>query len=430
MSNENTRPRWVLDADIKGFFDNISHDWLRKNIPVEPRILKSWLKAGALDQGNLIETKAGVPQGSPISPTLANRTLDGLEKCVEDQIEHLRGYKTRRKGMKSKKWSPKMWVFRYADDFVVTGATRRLVESVRPGINEFLKRRGLELNLTKTKVVSLKEGINFVGFNFRLYSDRKRGKSVALTKPTAKGIRRLTMKIREEFGQKNKSARRILMALNPILRGWANYYRTVVSKRVFTGRGNYLWESSWRWARKKHPQVAHKELAARYYKKVGNRSWVFHGTEAGKADLELFNIAGVPIKRHRFLKEQRNPYTEDGAEYFGKRGKTSVTDPWVTGTRKAKLLKAQSSTCPVCEQPIGVREVNWMVEDNEVHHIVPVAEGGNSTLKNLVVLHKECHKQVTYTKDKRLLARFACKNILGSREAKEALATVSKKTQE
>lgn len=187
---QRSRPDWVMDANIKGFFDNISHQWMLDNIPMEKRILNEWLKAEALDRVKReeIDTSAGVPQGGPISPVLANMVLDGLENHILTVVKHLR-----RKSKKTGQWSPKVNVIRYADDFVITAATKRLLENlIRPKVTEFLAIRGLELNLSKTHIISPKNGFDFLGFHFRIYPFAKGPNGfISLTKPSKKDIKRV-----------------------------------------------------------------------------------------------------------------------------------------------------------------------------------------------------------------------------------------------
>lgn len=150
------RARWILDADIKGFFDNISHKWIMNNIPMNKRILEQWLKAGHIASGKLFESISGVPQGGIISPTIANMVLDGLEKLIEDFSKKLEKERNKKLGKSVK--SPKINFVRYADDFVVTSVRREYLVELIKVLDEFLKTRGVELNLEKTKIYHIKDG--------------------------------------------------------------------------------------------------------------------------------------------------------------------------------------------------------------------------------------------------------------------------------
>lgn len=252
------RPTWILEADIEGFFNKISHDWMLQNIPINQSILWQWLKAGHIEHQSVENTDSGVPQGGCISPTISNMVLDGLSAHIKDAVAPYTS-KTRITPSKS---NTKVTMIRYADDFVVTSAKREILEDVvRPAIEGFLEKRALNLSPKKTVITSLEKGFDFLGYNIRLYNDRKKlpnGK-VLLIKPSKKSIERLKNKILLQFDKhKKSSAYTLIHELNPILRGWANYHRTVVAKKVFSKIGYFLWIKAWKWACTKHPSKGSK----------------------------------------------------------------------------------------------------------------------------------------------------------------------------
>ena len=156
--------QWVLEADIKGCFDHINHDWLLRNVRMDRTVLRKWLKAGVIHKGLLQHTEEGTPQGGIISPTLANVTLNGLESGLHAHLRERMG-KTKAAGLKVN-------VVRYADDFVITGSSKELLEEeVKPWVEGFLKERGLELSMEKTRIVHINEGFDFLGWNFRKYTE-------------------------------------------------------------------------------------------------------------------------------------------------------------------------------------------------------------------------------------------------------------------
>jgi RNA-directed DNA polymerase len=276
-----------MDANIKGFFDNISHDWLLANIPIDKAILREWLKAGAVDvvKQEELESTDGVPQGGPISPTLANMALDGLQQHVSKSVEHLR----------KRHWSPKVNVIRYRDDFVVTAATKNILENyAKPAVKAFLAVRGLELNEEKTKIASMKEGFDFLGYNFRIYPYAKRSTGyIGLTKPSKKGMQRIIAKIRTARTE-TSDAGTLIMRLNPILRGWANYYSCASAKRSFGSIGYYMWLKLWKWATKQKRTV--RRLRKRFVKSTGKRLAVATGssTEHIREKISCFMTLGIP----------------------------------------------------------------------------------------------------------------------------------------
>lgn len=216
---------WVLEADIQGCFDKISHDWMIANIPTDKAILKKWLKAGFVYQNELFSTEAGTPQGGIISPVLANMTLDGLEAMLAEKFP-----KAMRTGLK-------MHMVRYADDFIITGNSKEWLEQeVKPAVVEFLAERGLVLSPEKTKITHIRDGFDFLGWNIRKYDDK------LLMKPSKANVKAHLDKIREVIkGNKTTKQASLIKLLNPILRGWANYHSHVVAKETFARVDNKVW---------------------------------------------------------------------------------------------------------------------------------------------------------------------------------------------
>jgi len=206
---------WVLEADIEGCFDNFSHDWLVTHVPMDRVMLRKWLKAGVVHKGQLASTEAGTPQGGIISPTVANVALNGLESGLLAHLSATAG--------KSKVRKLKVNVVRYADDFVITGASQELLQNeVRPWIEAFLAQRGLRLSLAKTRITHIDSGFDFLGWNFRKYS------GVMLIKPSKKNVKAFYGKVREiikSYAMMKQAE--LIQLLNPILRGWARYHQPV-----------------------------------------------------------------------------------------------------------------------------------------------------------------------------------------------------------
>jgi RNA-directed DNA polymerase len=159
-------PQWVLEGDIKGCFDHINHEWMLQNVPTDKTVLQKWLKAGYIENRTLFSTEAGTPQGGIISPTLANMTLDGLEKLLSEHFP-------RGKWKDGKPWRPKVNMVRYADDFIITGDSKELLENeVRPLVEQFLTQRGLTLSADKTCITHIDQGFDFLGQNLRKYDGK------------------------------------------------------------------------------------------------------------------------------------------------------------------------------------------------------------------------------------------------------------------
>ena len=223
-------------------------------------ILEKWLKCGYLENTNWFATEAGTPQGGIISPTLANLTLDGLEALLAAHFP-----RRNERGI----WiHPKVHLSRYADDFIITGSSRELLANeVRPLVESFLRERGLELSMEKTHVTRIQDGFDFLGQNVRKYSGK------LLVTPSKKNTKAFLTKIQEVI-EKNKSARQedLIVRLNPIIRGWANYHRHCVASCAFSRVDFEIWRKLWRWSRRRHPNKAAHWVKARYFHTVGGRS--------------------------------------------------------------------------------------------------------------------------------------------------------------
>ncbi|CAI2536616.1 Group II intron-encoded protein ltrA [Serratia ficaria] len=257
-------PRWVLEGDIKGCFDNISHDWLMGHVPTDREILKKWLKAGYMEDQQLFPTEAGTPQGGIISPTLANLVLDGLEAKLDAAF----GRKRYANGVQTRLM---VNYVRYADDFIVTGRSKELLEQeVMPIIEDFTQERGLTLSPEKTKITHIDEGFDFLGQNVHKYNGK------LLIKPSKANVATFLEKVRSAVkGNKALDQPRLIRMLNPMIQGWANYHQHVVSKETFARVDHEIWRVLWQWAVRRHPQKSSVWIKLRYFYSVGSRNWVF-----------------------------------------------------------------------------------------------------------------------------------------------------------
>jgi len=288
--------QWVLEGDIKGCFDNISHEWLLDNIPMDKAILKQFLKAGYVYNRHLNPTKSGTPQGAIISPVLANMTLDGMEKAIASRY-HI----NKRGKIDKRRCNPhKVNFVRYADDFIVTAESEETAKEIAELIKGFLKERGLELSVEKTHITHIDVGFDFLGWNFRKY------KGKLLIKPSKKSIDNATRKVGDII-KRAKAWRQedLIDALNPIIIGWSNYHRTVVSKKVFNNMDHRMWNMLWKWGKRRHPHKPRPWVARKYWHTEGSRNWVFF-TERNR--LKLFS--DTKIVRHTSLKLDKNPYLD------------------------------------------------------------------------------------------------------------------------
>lgn len=290
-------PQWILEADIKACFDNISHKWILKNIPLSKYMLKQWLKAGFIFKKKLFPTNSGTPQGGIISPVIANMVLDGIQELLD------------KKFLKKEK----VKLVRYADDFIITAISKDILETrVKPLISEFLLERGLELSKEKTKITNLQKGFDFLGQNVRKYGVK------LLIKPSKNSINSVYQKIRE-YVKANPSATtyKIIYKLNPIITGWANYHRHIVSKRIYSKLDDMVFPLIWNWCKRRHPNKSKQWIKKKYFKSAGKRNWVFSGKpKEGNFEMSLAYFENTKIFRHFKIKGEANPYDKDWQPYF------------------------------------------------------------------------------------------------------------------
>jgi len=361
-------PQWVLEGDIKGCFDNISHDWLVANVCMDKSILKKWLKAGFVETGQLFPTNAGTPQGGIISPVLANIALDGLQHELEGLFRTVRQAR-----------EAKVHLVRYADDFVITGSSRELLEErIKPLVVQFLAVRGLVLSDKKTTITHVTEGFDFLGWNVRRF------KKMLLTQPSKKNAKAFIAKIRKSLALMRTAKQvDVIDKLTPIIRGWANYHRSQMATQTFSRCDHLIWEMLWRWAVRRHPNKGKRWVKQRYFKSSKGRDWRFADRE------RVLPILGEFRKRaHIKVQADANPYEPAFDEYFSKRLARKM-DQSLEGRRKLRWLWWwQEGDCPICLQKI-TRETGW-----HLHHRIKRTNGGSDKLTNLVLLHPNCHSQL------------------------------------
>jgi RNA-directed DNA polymerase len=346
-------------------------------------ILQKWLKSGYMEKHVRHETTDGTPQGGIISPVLCNCALDGLGRLLKEKYPT--GTRLRSLGGKY----PAVNLIRYADDFVITGKTKELLEGeIKPLVEQFLRERGLELSPTKTVVTHVTQGFDFLGQNVRRYSNGK-----LLIKPSKKSVKRFLAGIRKTIkAALGKSATDLINELNPKIRGWANYHRHVVSKRMFNCVDHSIFYKLWQWARRRHPKKDPRWLKQKYFERHRGRDWFFFGEtwdeEGQPTKVRLLLASRIPIKRHVKVRSEANPYDPAYETYFEKRDEDHMLDTF-RGTRTLRFLwNEQRGLCPVCNTKI-TRITGW-----RLHHCVPRVMGGSRSVENRVLLHPECHNRV------------------------------------
>lgn len=372
---------WVLDADISGFFDNINHDWLLNHVHMDKVTLNKWLKSGVVDAGQLRRTDEGTPQGGIISPTLANITLNGLEAGLLHFLRERMGIALARKG--------KVHLVRYADDFVVTGSSKELLETVvRPWIVEFLRERGLTLSEEKTRIVHIAQGFDFLGWNFRKYGGK------LLIKPNRKNVQTFYAKVKEIIATSvSIPTETLIKRLNPVLKGWAQYHKGTVAKQTFSKINHLIYWRLMRWGLRRHPRKTRKWVYAHYWKQCGSRR-LFAGLQDdafggdARVPLPLYSLTDMKIVRHIKVKGDYNPFHSDWVVY-GEKLRVQRMGETIWSVQRSSLWYDQGGKCALCEQEIDIAD-----EKMDDHHIVYRQLGGSDALSNRVLLHPICHRRV------------------------------------
>ena len=384
------KPKFVLDADISKCFDRIDHEALLRKLNTSPTIrrqVRAWLKAGVMDEGQLFPTSKGTPQGGVISPLLANIALHGMEKRIEQYAETLKGKKRDNRQCLN--------FIRYADDFVILHKDITVVQGCREIISEWLIGMGLELKPSKTRLTHTlnkyeeeEPGFNFLGFNIRQwkvgkYNTGKNLQGIPLGFKTLITPSKEKQKIHYDrlasIIDDHKSMPQVALIgkLNPVIRGWSNYYSSVVSKDVYSDLDHLVYPKLKRWGKRRHPRKSGKWISRKYWQSIGGDNWVFATRQGIKKPMRLFKHMETPIVRHVKVKGEASPYDGNLIYWSSRMGKHPEAS---VGT--ATLLKMQKGKCTHCG--LYFREEDVL----EIDHITPKILGGRNEYKNLQILHR------------------------------------------
>jgi Retron-type reverse transcriptase len=379
------KAKYVLDADISKCFDRIDHKALISKIHTYPtlsRQIQVWLRAGYCDGKELFPTNEGTPQGGVISPLLANIALHGMEERVKQYAETQKGTKRDNRNALS--------LIRYADDFVIIHEDLKVVKKCQEIIAEWLSDLGLELKPSKTKIthtlnkIDGNVGFEFLGFHIQQHkvgnyrcANNTNGIPLGfktLITPSKEKIKTHLVKISEIIESHKTAPQAALIGrLNPIIKGWSNYYSTVVSSETFNKVDHLTYDKLRAWARRRGKGNINKD---KYWRTVGDRNWCF-STEDG---MELLTHASTPIVRHTKVKSEASPFDGNWIYWSKRRGEYPETPK-----RVATLIKKQKGICPHCGLYFTSTDIV------EVDHIIPTTLGGKDTYENWQLLHKHCH---------------------------------------
>ena len=396
-----TSPKYVIEGDIKGCFDNINHKYIIKTllewqVPIwATEIIRDMLKSGIFHNGEVYDSDTGTPQGGVISPLLANVALTTLDNFCQERFGHTSHDKNGKYVVNP--------IIRYADDFVIVCKSELQAKQIKVEIAEHLtKTSGLTLSEEKTKITHIKQGFNFLGFNFRKYKPKGKARSpikkskkseyVLLIKPEKDKVKNLLLNIKEILDE-NKTATQnaVIHILNPKLRGWGMYYRFVSSKKTFAKIDHEIWQKTFWWAKRRHPNKFNEWIIRKYFKgEVKNRKTVFKHTETNN---EIFTLVYIPIKRHVLVNGKMRVYDQNPQtiEYWNKREYTNAFKQ-IESVRIENLYKRQKGICDYCNKIITTSDIKE--REMHVHHMKPRSHGGNESYSNLKLLHSDCHREL------------------------------------
>jgi RNA-directed DNA polymerase len=327
---------WALDADLASAFDKIDHDRLLAAIGPFPArdMIRDWLKAGVFEAGKgFAPTEEGTPQGGVISPLLLNVALHGLEHAAG-----VRYVTSGKHAGYTKAGSPV--VIRYADDLVALCHSKQQAQQVKARLAEWLAPTGLAFNEDKTRIVHLSQGFDFLGFNVRRYNGK------LLIKPSNVAMRRIRIRLVHEMrALRGSNAAAVLATINPIVRGWAAYYRCVVSSRAFAALDHHMWKLTYKWACYSHSNKPKSWIINRYYGQFNTARqdrWVFGHRASGRY---LLRFAWTKIVRHQMVPATASPDDPELARYWADR-RRGHTPPLDNAT--LRLIQEQQGRCPLC----------------------------------------------------------------------------------
>jgi RNA-directed DNA polymerase len=388
------KPKYVLDADIAKCFDRIDQEALLIKLNTFPTIrrqVRAWLKAGVMDGKQLFPTSEGTPQGGVISPLLANIALHGMEERIKQYADTL----PTRSGHGKRDNCRSLNLIRYADDFVILHENITVVQRCREIISEWLDGMGLELKPSKTRLAHTliqceqeKPGFDFLGFTIQQFSvgkyHSKQGFKTIITPSKKKQKVHYDHIASVIEAHKSAPLAALINHLNSIIRGWANYYATVVSKDTYAELDYLMYQKLNAWAKRRHPKKNRGWVSKKYWHTIGGENWVFATREEGKTLFRLLSHVSTPIVRHVKVKGESSPY-DGNLVYWSTRMGNNPEMP----NRVSKLLKRQKGKCAYCD--MFFREDDVM----EVDHRIPKSKGGKDSYDNWDLLHRHCHDTKT-----------------------------------
>ena len=464
---------YIWDADIRKCFDTINHEWLQKNTPIPKKykyILKGWLEAGYVEFGSekILMTREGVPEGGIISPLLMNVCMNGMEEILEESMEEYKE-ETKTAAIRNRKIDGKrlsikhvgrtgvykeraidLRMVRFADEFIVISGSMRLLNIVRGKLMKFLRERGLGISEEKSRIVEIgeKKPFDFLGYTYMYMKRTTRARSKLLHRsspeyrlegrprlyvyPSRKELTRLKLRLKKYFREnQNTEAFRMISELNPIIRGWVNYFSYSNAMGILKILRRWLFKRLEIWMRNKHPKAGREWLNRRYFlleegiKEAGlgrkemielmaksnyneqlkaNR-WNFHGiakrdSEGRTYKMPKLNVLIWPDRVKEMVTATvfapgrellRGSYYQNKEVWLREAGKIERLHKDKENKVYGRIWKRDGGMCGICNNTL-IEEATDLKSRIELHHRVPLAEGGKNKLDNMVLVHQVCHK--------------------------------------
>jgi RNA-directed DNA polymerase len=349
-----------------------------------------WLRAGVVEDGRFAATEQGTPQGGVVSPLLLNVALHGMEHAAGARY-------TRADACGAVTAGGSAVMIRYADDLVALCHTRQQAEQIKARLAQWLAPRGLTFNEDKTRIVPLDDGFDFLGFTVRRYHGK------LLIKPSKAALRRIRQRLRTEIRSlRGADTVEVLARLNPIVRGWAAYYRHVVSSEIFTALDHYLWKLTYKWATHRHRNKPTKWIVNRYYgafHKSRRDRWVFGDRDSGAY---LHKFAWTSIVRHQMVTGTASPDDPTLTEYWANRRRRTTRLP--LDRTSLRLLTEQHGCCVLCgqlllhaDQPPQTPSQweQWMASTRKAitKNAITLRDTGTPDDAQLRLVHAHCHRR-------------------------------------
>jgi RNA-directed DNA polymerase len=370
------KPKYVLDADIQKCFEQINQSALLQKLNTCPRLarqIRAWLRSGIMEGKTVYPTERGVAQGGPLSPLLANVALHGMATMLHNAFTG----------------RPRPMLVQYADDLVVLHPNLSVIQRCQVLLNEWLGDLGLELKPSKTRITHTLESFEGnVGFEFLGYSIRQYRVGKTHSKQGFKTIIKPSKAAQVRHGQRLRDIVRryrsapqadLICRLNPVIRGWSNYYSTVCSKAVFSAMDHQLFEKLRSWAYQRHSNKGRRWIVGKYWRVDDGQGWLF--APRGSDTPALAAHASTPIRRHIKVQGSRSPYDGDWVYWSQRIGTLPGVKPTVS-----RLLRSQSGRCPTCG-------LYFHSDDRmKVHHLD--GNSANYRRDNLTLVHRHCYDRL------------------------------------